>query len=151
MQAAEPAGVKLGESKNGHRVVQVAFKRLEGTLTVSALPIHEPSEVRLRLRLTRACQKACEPRLAADGALLSLVPKGGTQDNGKTFELALPAESLSTLASSAKATLRIGELNWAISNEDKQQLQEFILTCRQEQALAGEAPVATGTAPSDSL
>lgn len=149
---AERNGVKIGESKQGHRAVQVTFKRTEGSLTFSALPIHEPADVRIKLSVTRACLSNCEARLAVDGELLALTSKVATRQNGKEFELGLPAQSLTKLATGAKATLRLSELSWHLTDDDQQLLQEFIMTCRQEQALAGQVtPVSQGSAPSDSL
>ncbi len=144
-------GIKTGESQQGNRAVQTVFRRIEGTITISALPIASPDEVRIKATLHTPCAN-CEAKLAVDGELIPMQHVSSTTASSRTIEARFAAPDLVKMAGSTKTTFRFGQTDWELSDEDKHKVQEFIMTCRQEQALAGQVtPVSQGSAPSDSL
>lgn len=128
---------------------QAIFRREAGFLTISAQPIKAPEQVHIQVQLSNGCEK-CEAKLAVDGALIALTHVASTSP--KLVEATFNASDLAKLAASHKATLRVGQLDWEVSADDKATLKELISNCRQEQALSGVIMQSSGSeAPNQAL
>lgn len=136
--AAEAPAKSLvhGKSSQGNKAIQVDFKRVEGAVRFAAAPVSAPDEVQLVAVMGVAC-KGCQARLAIDGEPVALVQPAAQMDAGSVAATTTP-DILMRIIESHKATFRFGDQDWEVSEEDKVRLKEFLMACKQEQALSGE-------------
>jgi hypothetical protein len=129
----------------GNKAVQASFKRKEGSLTFTAVPVSVPDEVRLEANLGASCTD-CQTRLAIDGNPVAVTYEAASQQPQNSYQAKLTLEMVAQMVSSDKTTFRFGGADWEVSAEDKAKLKEFVLICRQEQALSGEVVKPAGEA-----